>query len=283
VLFIVIFWFGQRTVAGSEPILNISKFIEKNFDHELFDYQLKNYQSAISSLGRNMLLQTVAIYFCLKVLFTKDVDHDIPVHSLKIKRTWLRYILPFAMLCLWLQFGFNLNEAIKSRHLAWLTLTSSNSPEFQPDSVKLKSLAALFEDNGFVDGWFELNLPREHAIETQHFMLLFAFYIIGFGLLLSLAHGCCIALAYVASQRNARQQRPYEKYLQIMPYVYLLAILFSHFWFRFSGGNENLLQPIIFALTAGFIYLLLDLHDSKLNKTKKSRGARLPQQAQPGR
>ena len=86
---------------------------------KLFDYQLKQYAAFLGALETNLFMQVAFVLFGLLVLFSKDESFEIPLIKLKLLRSWLHFIVPLALLFLWLRFGFLLDGLIKTRVYGW--------------------------------------------------------------------------------------------------------------------------------------------------------------------
>jgi hypothetical protein len=226
----------------------------------MFDYQLKQYQASLSTLETNLFLQAAFILFGLLVLFGTDEMFELPVIKLKLQRQWLHFIVPAALLFLWLRFGFLLDGLIKTRLYGWelfLRLAPAGGKEY------IRSGGALLEDAGFMDGWFALfRRPGEHLIDPKLVDFNKLIFPSVFGSLVAANHAWILGLAYIGYVRLPKKKKrraALRAILWLSPWFMFLILLVSNVLFYFGGPNPNWFQVLVPTIAVALLFLLIYL------------------------
>jgi hypothetical protein len=163
--------------------------------------------------------------------------------------TWLCFVIAVILIYLWLDFGFMLDDLIKSRSEARRLLSRMQG----------SSRAAAFNDGGFVDGWFLLFRPAEHTIDRT-FLLGSAFFFTAiYCPLFAVNHAFAIRLLTVGASRLAtliEKLSMLKVLVEGIPWLGAMTIVISHVQFRIGGRNPNWAQLVVGALTLVVLYLL---------------------------
>ena len=188
-------------------------------------------------LKRNLWLQFVAIVGALLVLGQVRSSVRAPFFDESIS-TWLCFVMAVILIYLWLDFGFVLDDLIKSRLEAWRLLSGMSQ----------SNRAAAFNDGGFVDGWFLLFRPAEHTI-ARTFLLGSAFFFTAiYCPLFAANHAFAIRLLAVGASGLAIQIEKLSM-LKLMvegiPWLGAATIALSHVQFRIGGHNPNWAQLLV--------------------------------------
>jgi DNA-binding winged helix-turn-helix (wHTH) protein len=199
-------------------------------------------------LKRNLWLQFVAIVGGLLVLGQARSGVRAPFLD-ENPSTWLCFVMAVILIYLWLDFGFVLDDLIKSRSEAWRLLSR----------MQRSSRAAAFNDGGFVDGWFLLFRPAEHTIDRA-FLLGSAFFFTAiYCPLFAVNHAFAIRLLAVGASRLATQIEKLSMLkllVEGIPWLGAATIAFSHVQFKIGGRNPNWGQLVVGALTLVVLYFL---------------------------
>ncbi len=230
-----------------------------------FDYQLKQYQQSVGTFKTNLFMQAAFVLFGILVLFSKDESFEIPLLKMKLQRSWLPFIVPVALFMLWLQFGFLLDSLIKTRIYGWelfLQIASFGGTDQRGEYVR--SSAALFQDAGFLDGWFTLfRNPDEHLIDTNFRAYHKLFFPTVYGLLLGATHACILGVSHIGAARLRLEDNEGRTILGvalvILPSLLFSLLLISHLLFAFGGPNPNWFQAVIWAWALLVLFVLVGL------------------------
>lgn len=227
---------------------------------KLFDYQLKQYQASLATLQTNLYLQAAFILFGLLVMFSTDETFELPVIKVTLQRSWLHFIVPAILLFLWLRFGFLLDGLIKTRLYGWelfLRLAPTGDKEY------VRSGGALFEDAGFMDGWFALfRSSRDHLIDPKLVDFNKLIFPSVFGILLAANHAWILGLAYIGYVRlpkKKQRQTVLRMILLLLPWFMFLILLASNILFYLGGPNPNWFQIVVPSIAVVLLFLLIFL------------------------
>jgi hypothetical protein len=252
---------GDSTKTGEN-----SKKEESSFQLKLekaFDFQLKQYEQLLDTLQTNFYMQSAFILFALFLLFTREDPIEIPIVGLKLQLSWLYFVVPAALLFLWLRFGFLLDSLIKTRIYGWeLFQEWASSPVSR---VFLRAGAALFEDSGYMDGWFALFRPADEHLIDPNFRAYckWFFFPVVFGLLLGANHACILSISHLGYVRlypkdsTARDLLPL--FLRWVPGTMFVLLALSHVLFLLGGPNPNWFQIIVAAIAVMLMFGLTAL------------------------
>ena len=239
------------TVTGSHTKQN--EKLQKQFDH-----QLKEYEKTLDTFEANMFMQAALIVFAAFMLFSKDDKFKVPVIDLELERNWFYFVVPLALLFLWLRFGFLLDSLIKTRIYGWELLRQMAD---HVTVVDLRSGAALFEDSGFVDGWFVCyREANEHLLNLESRGLVNFLFPAIFGFLLGANHACVVTVAHIGNARMNKDlaKRPMLRaILWALPAIMAGFILASHWLFYRGGKNPNKLELVIAGFAIVFMFAMV--------------------------
>jgi hypothetical protein len=241
----------QLSPSPSPAEVKLDTRVEK-----LFDYQLKQYAAFLGALDTNLFMQVAFILFGLLVLFSKEELFEIPLVKIKLLRSWLHFIVPLALLFLWLRFGFLLDGLVKTRVYGWeLFLQQAGE---SPTKEYIRSAASLFEDSGFMDGWFALYRPGEHLIDTKLVSSVMIIFPSVFGLLIAANHACLLIIAHVGNARlpAVGRRSVLRRALSALPWLMFFLLALSHTLFYFGGPNRNWFQVVMPVIAIFLMFLL---------------------------
>jgi len=243
----------------------------------VLEKRLKDYRTDKDALSANLLFQLAFVLLGLLVVTGSSESLETPIAGIKLPRVWMFYIVPLALLFIWLEFGFLTDKMIQTRHESWLLLealarTSIDASGYQTpvkaDHLTMQ-MARLFEDGAYVDGWFVAFRGCEHVINTTFRAGTNLFWSLIYGSLLGLTHAGAIFLAHIGNTRypmnrqendesaNSRYRRLLSLLGRILPYFILALILGSHYQFLSGGNNPNWMQLVIALTTTTFGWLLI--------------------------
>jgi hypothetical protein len=226
---------------------------------KLFDYQLKQYAVFLGALETNLFMQVAFILFGLLVLFGRDESFEIPLIKIKLLRSWLHFIVPLALLFLWLRFGFLLDGLVKTRVYGWdLFLQQAGE---SPTKEYIRTGASLFEDSGFMDGWFALFRPGEHLIDPKLVNCVVIIFPCVFGVLIGANHACLLTIAHVGNARlpAVEHRSVLRRVLLALPWFMFGLLVLSHILFYRGGPNPNWFQVVMPAIAIFLMFLLVFL------------------------
>jgi hypothetical protein len=242
---------------GLDRVAQGSSIENTNLD-KLFDYQLKQYQASLATLETNLYLHAAFILFGLLVLFGSDEVFELPVVKLRLRRSWLYFIVPAVLLFLWLRFGFLLDGLIKTRLYGWelfLRLTPAASKEY------IRSGGALFEDSGFMDGWFALfRNSNEHLIDPKLVDFNMLIFPSVFGVLMAANHAWILGLAYIGYARLTKKEQKQivpRIMMVLLPWFMFLILICSNVLFYYGGPNPNWFQIFVPGMAIVLLFLLI--------------------------
>jgi len=245
---------NTNSAASANPVIptNTNEKVEKAIEH-----QLKNYEKMLGAFQTKLFMQDALVIFAVFMLFNDEEFFEVPVIGIKLQRNWLYFVVPIALLFLWLRFGFLLDGLIKTRIYGW-ELARQMAVNSTPADVR--SAASLFEDAGFLDGWFVCYRDsREHLIDLKFKWLVAIIFPAVFGILLGANHACVVAVAHIGNARlkDKLNQRPrLRACLRFLPGFMVFFIFASHALFYWAGGNRNWLELVIAGV---FVALMLGL------------------------
>ncbi len=249
-------------ILDKRDVTSTNRFMSAAKLEKAFDYQLKHYQELLKTFETNLFTQAAFIIFGILTLFRKDPEFEVPIIKLKLQRSWLYFLVPITLLFLWLRFGFLLDSLIKTRLYGWelfWQLADSPTKEY------LRSGAALFEDSGFMDGWFAW-FRTEHMIDKNAKALVEIIFPTVFGLLLGANHAMILALSDIGNFRvqNEVSSRPWLRYLlRAVPPVLFFFLVISHVLFYVGGHNPNWFQSVIVGFAISIFVVLVALTRSR--------------------
>ena len=251
---------------GLDRVAPGSKMENTNLE-KLFDYQLKQYQASLATLETNLYLHAAFVLFGLLVMFGSDEAIELPVVKLKLRRSWLYFVVPSILLFLWLRFGFLLDGLIKTRLYGWelfLRLTPAATKEY------IRSGGALFEDSGFMDGWFALfRNSSEHLIDPKLVDFNMLFFPSVFGVLLAANHAWILGLTYIGYVRlpKKEQKQIVPRIIMVLfPWFMFLILICSHILFYYGGPNPNWFQVLVPGTAVVLLFLLIFVSRSQTGR-----------------
>lgn len=207
------------------------------------DEHLRAYVPRTETLRRNLLLQLVLASAGLAVM------RQAPTALIRV----LSFAIPAALIYCWFEFGFVLDDLIKWRSAAWKRLRDVGSMES----------ANLFNDGGFVDGWFMLFRPAEHSIDTRLAAGSKAAFMMVYCPLIAVGHATVAALLLAGAENElrAKPMPPAEAFLlSTLPWLATALILGSHLQFRRGGPHPNWAQWLVITLFAVITFALIFGH-----------------------
>jgi len=223
---------------------------------DMFDYQLNNYKANVDQLVANMKLQALFIVFTVLLVLRRSDSLSLFGNQLPLQ--WLHLFTPIVMIYLWLNFGFLLDSLIHTRLWAIEVLKADSSLATHYGKL-------LFQDSGFVDGWFlsfvdsaGINPGDYSGIDHNSHTSTAILMLLVFGTLLSALHACMIAIVFIGCRRYLRDLS--SRFLPIYygpPLVLLVILVVSHFQFAYGGSNRNYMQLYIPAVTIIWLAILL--------------------------
>ncbi len=162
--------------------------------------------------------------------------------------TLLCFVIPSALLYLWLHFGFILDNVIEDRAKGWRLLSE----------IGATTRASAFNEGTFVDGWFMCFRPTEHSIDPEFRSGSMFLFVVFYCPLFATAHACILRLFFLAGRPFATELNP--SWLGVatrpLPVAAFLVLVLSHAQFRIGGRNPNWMQPVVAVLTLILLYLL---------------------------
>lgn len=214
---------------------------------KILELQLKYYWSNIRFLNTNLFFQMFfnlisILVMSRSIMGSKDVH--IPVLDIAVPIQWLYTITPLALMFLWVQFGFLLNNIIEARQDNW------------DGFCHMKTAVRLFEDSWIVDSWFVLFekkhfIPLKREFETFMKFVVFLFLVIICGTLLIATHINIFLTQYFGHKYRYNLENQFRLNSDIFIYlrivVFFILILTTHLVFYFSD-NENYFQSFLAVL-----------------------------------
>lgn len=223
---------------------------------DMFNYQLNSYKANVDQLVGNMKLQALFIVFTVLLVLRRSDSLSLFGHQLPLQ--WLHLFTPIVMFYLWLSFGFLLDSLIHTRLWAIEVLTADSSLAMHYGKL-------LFQDSGFVDGWFlgfvdsaKINPGDYSGIDHNSRTSTLILLLLVFGTLLSATHACMIGIVFIGCRRYLRNI--FGRFLPIYyvpPVVLVVLLVVSHFQFAYGGSNRNYLQLYIPVATIILLAILL--------------------------
>ena len=258
-------------VAAGQPAPALAYNPSQRYE-KLFDYQLKQYAGLLGALETNLFMQVAFVLFALVVLFSREEFFEIPLIKIRLLRSWLHFIVPLALLFLWLRFGFLLDTLIKTRVYGWELFLHQAAD--LPTKEFVRSGAALFEDSGFMDGWFSL-FREEHLIERNLVGYIIVIFPAIFGTLIGANHACLLAVAHIGNARLAKHEEAsvLRALLKVLPWLMFVLLLLSHVLFYFGGPNPNWFQIVMPAIASALMFVLVFLSRGTLEEFHLSRAS----------
>ena len=226
----------------------------------VFALRVTEYRADVDKLYSNMVLQVLLIVVALGAITTKSKELKLPGVEYKVPIRWACYVAPIALLLLWLQFGFAVDDLIESRSETWGLLSAIGDPK---QDLVLRNAARLFEDGGFVDAWFVAFREQEHLINDSFLggTVPQMFFAIIFGIGLGTNHACVFALLCVGCRTcfpRGSASRGMTKCIAIAaPWTAAMFLILSHVQFRYGGDNEGWFQLCVAVAAVAGVYGLL--------------------------
>ncbi len=237
-------YYRSETLVFMSPPL--SGEAETFSGRDLFGEKLKLLESDMAWLDNCLILQGIFVligFFALKV---QSERLELPILKLGLPRSWILYIVPVALIIIWLQFGFLLDDSINLREEAFNILQTFHS---RLDERLFRGYATLLNDSGFVDAWFMLFRPSQSIIDTNFVAGTAIFFSVVFGGLLGFAHAMTVTLFLVANRLHADQMKLWtlvgRSFMAATPLLLLGLILLSHWQFFAGGKNPNWFQAVV--------------------------------------
>ena len=257
-------WVTESLSLETSEVFSIEKTIE---------LQYNNYQSKLTSLNTNTILQLFFIIISILIIFRPEaaISNDslrMPLLEVHLPLSWLHIIVPVALMFLWIQFGFLLNETIAIREGNWnlicKDLVSYSGRVFYMTNEQIRNLARLFEDAFVIDAWFFL-FETEHLMNEQHGWfthtlkrtVTLSFLLLIYGILLGITHASILTIPYMWTQRYLNTRRYSWLWWRLLIIFFVVLMLVSHWQFYEAGPRPNCFQfPLLFfvwGFTAFFI------------------------------
>ena len=128
-----------------------------------------------------------------------------------------------------------------------------------PSNEYIRTAASLFEDSGFMDGWFTLYRPGEHLIDQKLVSSVMIIFPCVFGVLIAANHACLLTIAHVGNARLPAdgQRSVLRRVLLALPWLMFFLLALSHILFYFGGPNRNWFQVIMPAIAILLMFLLV--------------------------
>lgn len=269
---------GQQHVSSVSPNLcsqlSSLRAGEKRLELRMvLEKRLIEYGADKDELSSNLFFQVTFVLLGLLVVVGRSKTLETPILGIKVPRIWMFYVVPLALLFLWLEFGFLTDKMIQTRSESWTLLEVLSRGEDQSaaagTSVKAneitRQLARLFEDGSYIDGWFVAFRGCEHVIDTEFREGTNILWSIIYGGLLSLTHALAIFTAHIGNARFGFSSQRIRWRLdvgivgpiRVLPYFIICVILLSHYQFLSGGDNPNWLQVVVAVGTVIFGWLLI--------------------------
>ncbi len=216
------------------------------------------YNSAQRALARNFVLQVVFGVCAIVIILL--VPERIRIASVRVSTTWTFFLVAVVLIYLWLEFGFVVDNLIQWRSDAWQDLLASGNT----------GRASLFNDGGYVDGWFLAFRPAEHAINARFRVGSVFFFCLVYGSLFAVSHAGAITLLYLGQRRTLLQarrrlSRPQTLFLRSLPWVGALVLVMAHLQFLLGGDNPNWFQPLVAVVSVALgVVLFQSSRDKRL-------------------
>jgi len=222
-----------------------------------FDRLLNAYNLRHEVLTQNCYFQALLVIIGISLIRLFGTNKTrITALGTVVSPSFLHFIIAPVLVYLWIEFGFALDDLIKYRAEAWQYLSSIGDPHNLP----LIRRAVLFNDSGFMDGWFMCFRPDEHAISTNFLAGTAFFFSLIYGTLFSLNHAyVAIGLRTGAARffpKTTEPSSPAAFLMRFLPWFSWTLLFVSHLQFRFGGKHPNWIQPLIGLGTVIFGYLL---------------------------
>jgi DNA-binding winged helix-turn-helix (wHTH) protein len=247
-------WIGLNALAFAVFIFSRTN-VPAPGSLDVFDQLLNAYNLRHQVLTQNHYLQAFLIAAGI-VLLVACRENKNPLPGLPAPVSALHFIFAPVLFYLWIEFGFALDDLIKYRVEAWKLLSAIGDPH----SGDLMRKAMLFNDSGFMDGWFMCFRPAEHAIRTNFLRGSTFFFTLIFGTLFSLNHAYIFIGLRQAAQHffpKSDLRRPkLQKFVRSLPWICMGILALSHLQFAFGGNEPNWLQPLMIPGTVAFSYIL---------------------------
>ena len=211
-----------------------------------FDRLLNAYDLRHDVLSRNCYLQALLIAVGItSLVLLRNEKLNVPGLDRSLSADSMHFVIAPVLLYLWIEFGFALDDLIKYRAEAWKFLSSIGDPH----SHELSRRAMLFNDSGFMDGWFMCFRPGEHAINPTYIMGTAVAFTLVFGTLFSLNHACIVVGLRAAAQsvvsESERARNWVTRLVGASPWLAIVLLLACHLYFRIAGNQPNWIQPVI--------------------------------------
>lgn len=247
---------GECTNASSNSEGELSKKYDFN-RLDIIKLRLSDYKSDQKRLTTNLILQITLILVGLLIIIQKQNEYEIPFLKIDVPTSWLFYIVPSGLLFFWVEFGFITDKLIENRAEAWSLLSSYGAPN---NDQLLKNTARLYEDSGYVDGWFVNFRSSEHVIDDTSKIAAKIFFGLFYGAILGAGHAVILAVLQIGSYRYqsvaSSKSRILKPVISSLPFITLGLIILSHYVYRYSGKNNNWFQMVIASSMLIFLYFI---------------------------
>lgn len=221
---------------------------------KLFELRLESYNAKLKDLNANMQFQGVFIVVSIMLLIRQSRSMNLSVFGTDVPLNWLHFLIPLVMMSLWMQFGFLLDDVIKNRLIGWYLLNASGDLP----GTKLMSARPLFNDGGFIDGWFIHFTDGQYSINSSPTTGTRLYFGIVYGFFFGWAHACVLSVIQAGNHRFLQNSR-IKRLSLVLPWIALGLIIASHFYFAYGGQNPNWLQFCVaffmVLLTYGLVWL----------------------------
>ena len=233
---------------------------------DVFSLRVTDYRAGIQELRNNIVLQALFFVVGLGALAARGERFALPMVGYEVPVRWSYYILAIAGLYLWLDFGFLVDDLIESRVEVWKLLCTIGNPK---TDLVLRNAARLFEDGGFLDGWF-VAFREEHVINNSYWggRIGIGFFAVVYGVLLGACHAGVFTLLAVGYREHfPRDGRcSWAKGASLaLPWCAAAVLVASHIQFRYGGINEGWFQLCVAGAAVGGVYGLLRVHSIRLS------------------
>ena len=228
-----------------KDIMNINNDLKKRVE-KIFEYRMNIYKEDLGNLYINMKLQGILIFISIMIMVSRTENMNVPIINTNIPVQWLRFLVPFFLLYLWVQFVFILDKLIENRIVSWGIIDSL-------EEIKYKSVRSLFNDHGFMDGWFSVFIKKYADINPEYNVSIYLFSIL-YGVFFGCTNAFILSTLFLGIQ-DARN-RLVKKCFVISYIVCFFFLVLAHWLFAYKGGNPNILQFFIAFFALLIIYIV---------------------------
>ena len=243
----------------------------------LFELNVNHYRSFLLFLNANLLLQVFLNIIVILMIYGNYERMEIPFLKYSIDMKYLTFIVPFSLLMLWLQFGFQFDNTIETR-IAGTDLLKRISAcpcywknscfTVTEDCVQLSVANNLFRDSRLLDGWFYLSIG-DSSIFFDNEISAHVFMSITYCLLLSSTNANSVVVPIIFIMRGR------SRWLASISIVSIIMLTMSHFLFyhghqvnNLNGSNITQWIIIVLSVIVGLFFLLHDRWLHRKNSMK---------------